>query len=161
MSTEWVYCCHFSSFVLPIVEIKSAFMSLVFTYRCFVAAQLRRPMVPINKISSYRWLSLNGAMITGDFAQQNIPVDQFVVCRARHVFLRVRVMYHASDMLRKSQTQPGSGEGCSGITTGYPVTGLERQWPCCGRVPQTHGATNRNRLRRVWWDESATQDKVL
>ena len=27
-------------------------------------------------------------------------------------------MYHASDMLRKSQTQPGSGEGCSGITTG-------------------------------------------
>ncbi len=24
--------------------------------------------------------------------------------------------------LGKSQTQPGSGEGCSGITTGYPVT---------------------------------------
>jgi len=24
-------------------------------------------------------------------------------------------------MLGKSQTQPGSGEGCSGITTGYPA----------------------------------------
>ena len=83
------------------------------------------------------------------------------VCRARHVFLRVRVMYHAFDMLRKSQTQPGSGEGCSGIITRNPVTGLERQWPCYGRVPRTHGATNRNRVRRVWWDESATQDKVL
>ena len=44
------------------------------------------------------------------------------VCRARHVFLRVRLIYHSSDMLGKSQTQPGSGEGCSGITTGYPVT---------------------------------------
>jgi len=43
------------------------------------------------------------------------------VCRARHVFLRVRIIYHVSDMLGKSQTQPGSGEGCSGITTGYPA----------------------------------------
>lgn len=44
-----------------------------------------------------------------------------VVCRARHVFLRVRLIYQNSDMLSKSQTQPGSGEGCSGITTGYPA----------------------------------------
>ena len=29
------------------------------------------------------------------------------------------------------------------------------------RVPQTHGATYRNRVRLVWWDESVTQDKVL
>jgi hypothetical protein len=30
--------------------------------------------------------------------------------------------YHIYGMLFKSQTQPGSGEGCSGITTMYPVT---------------------------------------
>jgi hypothetical protein len=31
-------------------------------------------------------------------------------------------VYHVNGKLGKSQTQPGSGEGCSGITTGYPVT---------------------------------------
>ena len=30
--------------------------------------------------------------------------------------------YHNYGMVFKSQTQPGSGEGCSGITTVYPVT---------------------------------------
>ena len=37
------------------------------------------------------------------------------------MFLRVRIIYHIIDMLSKFQTQPGSGEGCSGITTGYPA----------------------------------------
>ena len=45
-----------------------------------------------------------------------------VVCRVRHMFLRVRQTYHENDKFGKSQTQPGSGEGCSNITTGYLVT---------------------------------------
>jgi len=48
-------------------------------------------------------------------------VHEMVVCRARHMFLRVRIIYHNFDRLCKSQTQPGSGEECSGITTGYPA----------------------------------------
>ena len=41
---------------------------------------------------------------------------------ARHVFLRVSQTYHVNDKFDKSQIQPDSGEGCSDITTGYPVT---------------------------------------
>ena len=52
------------------------------------------------------------------------PSQAMVVSRARHMFLRVRITYHVYDMLCKSQTQPGSGEGCSGSATGYPVTVL-------------------------------------
>ncbi len=50
----------------------------------------------------------------------------------------------------KSLTQPDGGEGCSGITTGFLATGPGRQWPRRGEVPQTHGATYRNRIRRAW-----------
>ena len=45
------------------------------------------------------------------------------VCRVRHMFLRVSRTYHESDRLGKSQTQPGSGEGYSGITTGISGNG--------------------------------------
>ena len=41
------------------------------------------------------------------------------VCRARHVFLRVSRAYHESGKIGKSQTQPGSGEGCSGCARGH------------------------------------------
>ena len=41
------------------------------------------------------------------------------------------------------------------------VFALGRKPLCRGRVPQMHGVTYRNRVRLVWWDESATQDKVL
>ena len=44
------------------------------------------------------------------------------VCRVRHMFLRVSRIYHYNGRFGKSQTQPGSGEGYSVITTGYPVT---------------------------------------
>ena len=43
------------------------------------------------------------------------------------MFLRVRITYHVYDMLCKSQTQLGSGEGCSGSATGYPVTVLREE----------------------------------
>ena len=37
------------------------------------------------------------------------------------MFLRVSRIYHHIDIFGKSQTQPGSGEGCSNITSGTPI----------------------------------------
>ena len=77
-------------------------------------------------------------------------MNAVVVCRARHVFLRVRIIYHNSDMLCKSQTQPGSGEGCSGITTGYPVT-----------VPGKAVALLRQGTANAWGDEQKSSQAGL
>jgi hypothetical protein len=49
------------------------------------------------------------------------------VCRVRHMFLRVSQTYHENDKFDKSQTQPGSGEGCSNITSGTPVIGSREE----------------------------------
>ncbi len=83
------------------------------------------------------------------------------VCRVRLTILWVILTPWIYMVKGKSLTQPDGGEGCSGITTGFLVTGPGRQWPRYGEVPQTHGATNRNRIRRAWWDEPATQGEVL
>jgi hypothetical protein len=48
-----------------------------------------------------------------------VRVYAIVVCRAWHVFLRVSRAYHESGKIGKSQTQPGSGEGCSGCARGH------------------------------------------
>ena len=73
-----------------------------------------------------------------------------VVCRAWHVFLRVRIIYPDVGMLCKSQTQPGSGEGCSGITTGYPVT-----------VPGKAVALLRQGTANAWGDEQKSSQAGL
>jgi len=84
------------------------------------------------------------------------------VCRVRHMFLRVSRTYHENDKLGKSQTQPGSGEGCSGITTGYPVTVPGKKVALFTQgTANAWGDVQKSSLRRVWWDEAATQDKVL
>ncbi len=71
--------------------------------------------------------------------------------------------------LIKSQTQPDGGEGYSGMATGYPVTvlgeeaALPRQGTANARgdVSRLRRDASAHRVRRAWWDESATQDKVL
>ncbi len=63
--------------------------------------------------------------------------------------------------LIKSQTQPDGGEGYSGMQPGIRRRCLERRPPCYDRVPRAHGVMNKNRDRRVWLDEPATQGKVL
>ena len=60
-----------------------------------------------------------------------------------------------------SLIQPDGGEGCSGSATGYPATDLGRKPSRCGGMPQAHGAMYKNRVRRAWRDEPATQGKVL
>ena len=61
----------------------------------------------------------------------------------------------------KSLIQLDGGEGCSGSATAYPATDLGRKPPRQGGVPQAHGAMDKNRVRRTWWDEPATQGKIL
>jgi hypothetical protein len=61
----------------------------------------------------------------------------------------------------KSPIQPDGGEGCSGGATGYPATDLGRKPSRRGEMPQAHGAMNKNRVRRAWRDEPATQGEVL
>ncbi len=62
-------------------------------------------------------------MVNGEFTGSvNDPVERFVMCRAWHVFLKgTQNIKHHSNTLCKYQAQPGSGEGCSGTTTGYPA----------------------------------------
>ena len=63
------------------------------------------------------------------------------------MFLRVSQIYHFRDIFDKSQTQPGSGEGCSNITSGTPVAPVKKVAP--KGVLQMHGATYRNRVEAV------------
>ena len=66
-------------------------------------------------------------------------------------------------VLRSPSPQPSQMEakGIAVRQPGFRRRGLERRPPCYGRVPQAHGAMNKNRVRRVWWDELATHSKVL
>jgi len=77
-------------------------------------------------------------------------VNVVVVCRARHVLLRVSKEYHMNGNLCKSQTQPGSGEGCSGITTGYPAM-----------VPGKAVALLRQGTANAWGDEQKSSQAGL
>jgi len=49
---------------------------------------------------------------------RSVLLQPFVVCRARHVFLKVSQGYHILDNYGKSWTQPDGGEGCSGKQRG-------------------------------------------
>ena len=59
-------------------------------------------------------------------------------------------MYHMNGKYSKSQTHPGSGEGCSGITTGYPVT-----------VPGKAVAQLRQGTAKAWGDEQKSSQAGL
>jgi hypothetical protein len=79
------------------------------------------------------------------------------VCRVRHMFLRVSRIYHYMDIFDKSQTQPGSGEGCSNITSGTPVAPVKKVALIKG-IANAWGDVQKSSLRRGWRDKSATQD---
>ena len=73
-------------------------------------------------------------------------------------------MSQAYPLLRGSSSPNPSPMEAKGIAVWQPGIRrrcLGRRPPCHGRVPRTHGAMNKNRVRRVWWDEPATQGKVL
>jgi len=73
------------------------------------------------------------------------------------MFLRVSRIYHYMDIFDKSQTQPGSGEGCSNITSGTPVAPVKKVALIKG-IANAWGDVQKSSLRRGWRDKSATQD---
>ena len=70
------------------------------------------------------------------------PLKRDVVCRARHVVLWMSLRRGDSRVKNKSLAQPDGGEGCSGITTGYPAT-----------VPREEVALLRQGTANAWGDE--------
>jgi len=104
---------------------------------------LKKPIKTLLKAKTVQQIPKNGQAFS-------VRVNPIVVSRARHMFLRVRITYHVYDMLCKSQTQPGSGEGCSGSATGYPVTVLGEE-----AAPLRRGTAN------AWGDVQKSSEAGL